>query len=70
MLFAVTAFLRPGAEDELINHSDEFNEHLGPSAMPDERARKNGPSQFSTGPKRCFEGAAVKQPIAKRSMRR
>jgi len=32
MLFAVAAFLRPGAEAELIDHSDEFNEHLGPSA--------------------------------------
>lgn len=32
MLFAIAAFLRPGAESELIDHSQDFNEYLGPSA--------------------------------------
>lgn len=30
MQFAVTAFLRPGAEDELVKYSDELNEQVGP----------------------------------------
>jgi uncharacterized protein YciI len=29
MQFAVTAFLRPGAEEELIEHSGELNEQVG-----------------------------------------
>jgi uncharacterized protein YciI len=31
MQFAIAAFLKPGAEDELRKYSDDFNEHLGPS---------------------------------------
>ena len=31
MQFAIAAFLKPGAESELQKHSDDFNEHLGPS---------------------------------------
>lgn len=31
MQFAIAAYLKPGAEGELSKHSDEFNEHLGPS---------------------------------------
>ena len=32
MQFAIAGFLKPGAEGELIKHSDDFNEHIGPSA--------------------------------------
>jgi hypothetical protein len=28
----IAAFLKAGAEDQLINYHSEFNEHLGPSA--------------------------------------
>ena len=31
MLFMIAAFLRPGAEEQLINYQAEFNEHIGPS---------------------------------------
>jgi uncharacterized protein len=31
MQFAIAAFLKPGSEDELRKHSDDFNEHLGAS---------------------------------------
>ena len=32
MQFAIAGFLKPGAEGELIKHSADFNEHIGPSA--------------------------------------
>ena len=32
MHFMIAAFLKPGAEKELIKYHDEFNEHLGPAA--------------------------------------
>lgn len=31
MQFTIAAFLKPGAGAELRKHSDDFNEHLGPS---------------------------------------
>lgn len=31
MQFAIAAFLKPGAEGELIKYSADFNEHIGPS---------------------------------------
>jgi uncharacterized protein YciI len=32
MLFMIAAYLRPGAEEQLINYHAEFNEHIGQSA--------------------------------------
>ena len=32
MHFMIAAFLKAGAEEQLINYHDELNEHLGPGA--------------------------------------
>jgi len=32
MHFMIAAFLKPGAEEQLIKYHDEFNEHLGAGA--------------------------------------
>jgi hypothetical protein len=50
MQFAVAAILKPGTEQELIKHSAEFNEQIGPNgedvrlpgALLDEAGRKVG----------------------------
>ena len=60
MLFVIAGYLKPGAEEHLVEYRDEFNEHLGPGAvnvpvagaLRDEAGRRVGYLGF-------FEGEAI-----------
>ena len=60
MLFMIAAFLRPGAEAQLINYHSEFNEHVGESAanVPIAGALR-GPDGRRVGYLAFFEGDTI-----------